>query len=152
MKQKATVQELRGANALVSVRRASMCEGCEKNGGCSGSCAAGELLGANKTMTALARNPVGAVVGDTVEIESADHTVLGYAALVFLLPILLGALGYGIASVFGAGEGVCWLGALFGFALSFLLIVIIDRLKKKNGTPDIIITKIIVPVYDAENN
>ncbi len=143
MKQKATVLEIQGTNAFVSVRRSSMCEGCEKNGGCSGSCAAGELLGANKSMTALAQNGVGARAGDTVELESESTTVLGYAALVFLLPILLCAAAYGIASAFGAGEGVRWISAAGGFAAAFILILLIDRLKKKNGKPDIIITKII---------
>ncbi|MBE6598795.1 MAG: hypothetical protein E7638_05085 [Ruminococcaceae bacterium] len=143
MTQKATVIEIKGKNAIVSVRRSSMCDGCEKNGGCSGSCAAGELLGANKTMTAAVSNEVGAKVGDTVEIESESRTVLGYAALIFLFPILLGSAAYTAADFFGAGESGAMLSALGGFAAAFLFIIIFDRLKKKNGRQDIRITRIL---------
>ena len=143
MTQKATVMELQGKYALVTVRRSSMCEGCEKNGGCGASCTAGELLGANKTMTALAANPIGAKAGDLVEISSENRTVLSYAALVFLFPILLCAAAYAVGTALGAGENAAMIWALGGFVLSFVLIIILDRLKKKYGSPDIRITRIL---------
>jgi len=143
MKQKAEVLEIKGKNALVSVRRSSMCEGCEKQGGCGSSCAAGELLGAAKTMTVLASNEIGAKAGDMVEVESESKTVLGYAALVFLFPILLCALFYGAAVTFGWGETASLVSALIGFAAAFPVILIVDRIKKKRARPDIRITRIL---------
>ncbi len=143
MKQKAKVLELKGNNAVVSVQRSSMCEGCEKQGGCGGSCAAGELLGASKTMTVLASNDIGAKEGDTVEVESESKTVLGYAALVFLFPIVMCALFYFAADAFGAGDAASILWGLVGFAISFLVVLVIDRIKKKKAKPDIQITRIV---------
>ncbi len=143
MTQKGTVLEVNGKTALVSVRRSSMCDGCEKNSGCSGSCGAGELLGAGKTMTAVASNEIGAAVGDTVELETESRTVLGYAALVFLFPILLCGGAYGVSTALGAGEKAAMIWAVGGFAGAFLLILVFDRLKKKKGTPDIKITRIL---------
>lgn len=142
MKQKAEVLELKGKNALVSVRRSSMCEGCEKQGGCGSSCAAGELLGAAKTMTVLAVNDMGAAVGDTVEVESESRTVLGYAALVFLFPIVLAAVFYGVARWLGGSETTLLLAALGGFVAAFPVILVVDRIKKKRGRPDVRITRI----------
>ncbi len=143
MKQRAEVLELRGNNALVSVRRSSMCEGCEKQGGCGSSCAAGELLGAGKTMTALASNEIGAGVGDTVEVESESRTVLGYAALVFLFPILLCAVFYLIGFALNQNESTAMLFGLLGFLSAFLVILLFDRMKKKRAKPDIRITRIL---------
>lgn len=143
MRQRATVLELNGKNAVISVRRSSMCEGCEKKGGCGSSCTAGELLGANKTMTVFASNEIGAEKGDIVEIESESRTVLGYAALIFLFPLVVCALAYSVGSMLGAGEMASMLGAGVGFAAAFLLIIAFDRLKKKKGKPDIRIVKIL---------
>lgn len=143
MKQKAEVLELKGKNALVSVRRSSMCEGCEKQGGCGTSCAAGNLLGASKTMTVLASNEIGACVGDTVEVESESRTVLGYAALVFLFPIILCVVAYLIGQAAGVGETGAMICGLVGFLAAFPVILVFDRAKKKSAKPDVRITKIL---------
>lgn len=143
MKQTAEVLELKGKNALISVRRSSMCEGCEKQGSCGTSCSAGELLGAGKTMTVLASNEIGAKAGDTVEVESESRTVLGYAALVFLFPILMCAAFYLVGKVLSLGEAGAMLVGLGGMAVSFAIVLGIDRMKKKSARPDIRITKIL---------
>lgn len=147
--QQAVVLEQRGKNALVSVERSSMCEGCEKKGSCGTSCLAGDLLGANKTMTALARNDAGAKSGDRVEIESSSATVLGYAALIFLFPLLVCALGYGVGVRLGLKEEGSFLLAGAGFALSFLLIFAADR-KKRKSDPEIVITRVLVPKVPSD--
>ncbi len=145
MTQKATVLEIHGKTASVLVRRSSMCEGCEKKDGCASSCLAGNLMGANQTMTALASNDAGAGVGDTVEIESGSRTVLSYAALIFLFPILVCAAFYAVGMAFSLGEGTSLLLAGIGFVVSFLLIILFDRLtaKRKKDRPDIRITRIL---------
>ncbi len=141
MKRSAEVLEIKGNNALISVRRSSMCEGCEKQDGCGSSCSAGELLGANKTMTAWASNDAGAVVGDRVEVETKTDTVLRYAALVFLFPIALALVFYLAGKAFGAEETAAMLLSAVGFVLSFLVIIVFDRVKK--AKPDVRITRIL---------
>ena len=53
-------------------------------------------------------------------IESRSGRILGYAALLFLLPVLLGLLGYVIGSWLSLGEGARLALAGGGFLLSFL--------------------------------
>ena len=144
MKRTAEVLEIKGDNALISVRRSSMCEGCEKQGGCGSSCAAGELLGAEKTMTAWASNEIGARVGDTVEVETESTTVLRYAAVVFLFPILLFYLFYLIGTSLGMEETAAMLfGLAVGSVISAVVVWIVDRIKQKKGKHDIRITRIL---------
>lgn len=143
MTQKATVLELNGETALVSVQRSSMCDGCSKQN-CSGaSCAAGTLLGMNKTTTVLACNEIGAKKGDIVEVESESRTVLGYAALIFLFPILLCAVAYSVGRALDAGEVASMLWAGGGFILAFLLILLFDKLLSVRKKTDVRIIKIL---------
>ncbi|MBQ8341428.1 MAG: SoxR reducing system RseC family protein [Clostridia bacterium] len=92
MKTLATVVELEQENiATVSVARHAACDGCHKNADGTG-CSVCTLLGGNREARAKALNTAGAAVGDTVEVESRTGRMLAYAALLFLLPVLL-ALG-----------------------------------------------------------
>lgn len=141
MRQNAVVLETDGSIARIRVLRASMCAGCARRGEAE-SCACGELLGAAREMTALAENGIGADVGDDVEIETATSTVLGSAALVFLLPILAFFVGYALAVRCGATEAWAW--AIGGgiFLLSFLPATVADRRRQKRS-PQIHIVKIL---------
>ena len=99
------------------------------------------MFGSAKTMTVRVKNPLGASVGDTVWVESADGTVLGYAALVFLIPIVVCAVLYAAASALFTPIWVSCLAAAVGFVGSFALLGILER-KKKRDEPDIVITDI----------
>lgn len=128
MKTRATVVEIVDPHiAIVSVERRAACDGCHKSVDGKG-CAICTLLGGKNRMQAPAKNAVGAAVGDIVELESRTARILGYAALVFLLPILLGLLGYFLAGRLGAGEGVALAAALGGFVFAFLPIWLFSRL------------------------
>ena len=142
MKQKAIVRAVNGRYATVEVSRSAMCDGCVKQNCTSHTCAAGAMFGSAKTMTAKAKNPLGAVVGDTVWVESADKTVLGYAALVFLMPIMICMLFYAAAEALFNTVGVSYAAAALGFAASFAVIGIVEK-KKKNDEPDIVIIDIV---------
>ncbi len=137
MRQRATVLNTEGNMALIRVSRGTMCQGCEKNGGCSHCHITGLVAGDNQ-MEARAYNKIGASVGDTVEVESAGTKVLGYAALVFLLPILVCALFYLTANALFQSALVGALSALGGFVLTFVLIALFDRRAAKK-TPAIVI-------------
>jgi len=146
MQQRAVVVETDGKVAVIEVSRTSMCEGCHKlsgDGGCGGHCEiTGLVAGNGKTMTARAQNSIGAVVGDKVEVESDSGRVIWYAALVFILPIIVCGLFYYIGNVLFSAMLPAVLSAVVGFALSFYCIAVFDK-KKKNKLPDIKITKII---------
>jgi len=139
MKQKAVVIETQGKYAVVEVSRAAMCDGCQKKGCVSHTCAAGALLGNSKKMSVQVRNPIGAAVGETVWVESADNKVLGYAALVFLMPVLVCCLLYVLTDAISDTQWIPYAGAAIGFVLSFGVLGWIEK-HKKAEEPEIVIT------------
>ncbi len=142
MKTKATVKALLGDVAVVEAERASACEGCHKKTDGEHGCAVCSLVGGERKFTATAENRIGAQVGDTVLIESETSRVMLYAAMVFLLPILVAFCGFGVASLFTDQTGFQLIGALVGFLLCFLgLRIYSSRLQKKR--PDAVITEIL---------
>lgn len=86
MKQIATVKRMLGSGiAEVTVARETACgHDCESCGGCGTK--AGSIL-------VRARTDLSLVPGDKVEIYS-DNRVIGFAALVYLLPLVLFFAGY----------------------------------------------------------
>ena len=120
METQARVVELDAAHgiAIVESRRSSACDGCHKNRDGSG-CAVCSLVGSDPLIRTRAKNTVGARVGDRVLIATETGRVLRYAALVFLLPLLCGAVGYLLASLCIASPLWQALSALGGFALAF---------------------------------
>ncbi len=96
--------------------RQSACSGdCHK---CSGCGAQAEVL----IIEAL--NPIGARAGDFVVLSSDTGQVLKLALLVYILPLVLFFLGYGLGAALGLGGG--WFGVA-GFALGVALTVAVDR-------------------------
>lgn len=82
MTQIATVEKiLPGGKAEISVPRKSACgHDCEECAGCG-------VSGAS--VRAVARNDIGAAVGQKVVVESSTKHLLGVMSLVYLLPIVL---------------------------------------------------------------
>jgi len=142
MRQKAVVLEVNGREAVIEVSRATMCDGCEKHGGCEGHCEITGLVANGGKMKTRAENSFGAKVGDTVEVETESGRVLGYAALVFLLPILVCGAFYFVAERLVSEGLYAVLAAVGGFVLTFAGIALFDRSKKKK-TPDIKIVNIV---------
>lgn len=136
MRQRAVVLETKGNIAVIEVSRSTMCDGCEKNSGCAGHCDITGIMSAGNKMKAKAENVIGAAVGETVEIETESSRVLGYAALVFLVPIVMCAVFYQIVLSLFHDQAAAVGGAAAGFVLTFALIAIIDR-KIAKRTPDI---------------
>ncbi|MBQ3708503.1 MAG: SoxR reducing system RseC family protein [Clostridia bacterium] len=149
MRQRARVIEVHGKTATVSVSRRTMCEGCEKSGGCGGHCHLSGIIASENTVRAEALNPVGANPGEIVEVESDGTRVLGYAALVFLLPIGVCALFWLLGSrLFGEGlPGV--IAAAVGFVLTFLGIAVFDR-SLREKTPRITIVSRVTEREDED--
>lgn len=142
MRQTAVVISKKGNIAEIRVERASMCDGCTHKQCESHTCAAGNLMGADKTMVTHAYNAVDADVGDTVSVETATKKVLTYAALVFLMPLVFCGAFYAIGNVvFHSAAGAYGL-AGGGFLLAFCMIAIVERRVEKHR-PDIVIRAVL---------
>lgn len=98
MKQTARVIEINGDKATVEVERSSACAGCSKSHDC---------FACKKKIKVTAENTVGADVGDRVIIESPSERILGYAILVFVLPIVISFFAFFISDKLGLSEGLC---------------------------------------------
>ncbi len=121
MKQIATVMRMVDeTTAEVTVVRQSACaHDCSECAGCGSKPSA---------ITVLAHCPVPVTAGDKVELFS-DNRVLGYAALVYLAPLVLFLLGYLVPP-----DASQWLRTLCGgagFLAGILLAVICDRIVKR---------------------
>lgn len=145
MKQKAVVISTHKDCAMVEVTRSAMCDGCANQNCESHTCAAGAMFGSAKTMTVRAKNPIGATVGDTVWVETADSRVLTNAALVFLMPIVVCMVLYAIADALSSTTWIPYATAGVGFIGAFCVLGFIEK-KKKKEEPDIVITEVLSPV------
>lgn len=108
-----------GSSAVVEVRRKAACDGCHKNKDGEG-CSICTLTGGDAKLSLRVRNPLGAVPGQRVRVETDSRRVLGYAWLVFLLPLFAAALGWWLGGLIGSTEAWRAGGAVIGMAASFL--------------------------------
>ena len=117
-------QVFEDGTALVVHTRLSACSGdCHKCSGCGA---------AKETMILRAENPIGAEPGALVKIRSDSAPVLKAAAILYVLPLVLFFLGYGLGA---AMDLSCGLLGFLGFSLGILLVVVYDRhLQKKEKT------------------
>lgn len=123
MTQNAKVKKLTGDGwAEIEVHRVSACgHDCSQ---CGGGCAELTRTG---PVTVIARNPLNARPGDRVVVESSSARILSYAAVVYLLPLVLFFAGYAIAQSLGAGEGMSAAAGGGCFALSLAAAMLADR-------------------------
>ena len=148
MRQTGVVIARSDRHAVVEVRRMSACAGCHKAASESsvmtGSdaatephtdvCADCQMFPVVAELSVTALNEIGAEVGDRVVIESSTQLILGYAAAVFSLPLLL-AFICGIAAalwILPGAPAAAFIGAVVGFAAAFVIDKrIIDRSAKE---------------------
>ncbi len=123
------IRVLSDGRAEISVKRQSACgHDCAK---CGGGCAELTVM---PTVTVTAENPVRAAVGDSVSVESTTRAVLGAAAVVYLIPLVLFFVGYFIAYALEAGGGVSAACGVIGFAAGAICAIVFDRrVKKRRG-------------------
>lgn len=129
MKQTAIVKEVVGDSAILLVKRQTMCDGCHKESGCGG-CA--------QMLEVTVKNTLNATVGDSVTIETPGATVIGVAALVFLLPLILSFVAYGIAALLTEHTLYRTLAALITPAFAYAVIAIAVRKSKKTLTVEMV--------------
>ena len=130
MTQQGTIKKLLpNGLAEVEVTRRSACgHDCAKCGGCGGL--------ETQTLYVTARNHAHASVGDRVLLEGETRQVLGFAVLVYLLPLVLFFVGYGVGAGMKLGGG---LSALIGGVLFVIGILTAmwysHKLKLRNEAP-----------------
>lgn len=136
MTQTAQVKQIfAGGIAEVAVTRQGACShDCSECGGCATAVMA--------TITARAQNRVGAKPGDMVVVETSSHRLLGTAALVYLMPMVLLIAGYLAAAALGLSEGLCMLAGAGCFALSIGAILLLDRYVKRHRSLEFSIIQI----------
>lgn len=122
MRQKVTVIALEGKDALVRYHRPTACHGdCDHCGGCS-------AMAAPEELTVRAENLIGARPGDQVMIEGETRKVAWAVGLVYVLPLLLFFVGYGLGEMLlRAGT----IPGLLGFFLGLGIAVLESFLQKK---------------------
>ncbi len=147
MRQIGTVDAHNGKQAIVSVKRLSACEGCHKSnpgiatdGGVQYSaCHECSMFPTETDMTVTAEDAIGVAVGDRVVVESASSLILGYAAAVFLMPLVLCVLA---GLLFASLIPTVWspyLGAVIGFVGAFAIVkLVFDRHAREHTTYTVI--------------
>ena len=140
MQTKAIVTEVHDTYAIVVTERTSACDGCHKaeEGGCS----VCTLMSSDRKMSAKASNEIGACVGDLVSVESDTGRMLFYAALIFVLPLIIGILAWAIVSSFTDSTPIQALGGFGGFLCCFLAVFLYSR-SLKDRRCEIRITEIL---------
>ena len=123
MKQIATVSRMVGTDmAEVTVVRQSACShDCANCAGCTSQ---------PSVITVRARCGISVSEGDKVEVYS-DNRVLGYAVLVYLVPLALFLLGYFLFP--DQSETVRYITGGSGFVLGIVLAVVCDRIVRRNN-------------------
>jgi len=97
---------------------------------CGGNCGSCESCIFQSELKTLARNTIGARIGQKVVIESKSSKIYGAALLVYIMPLVLFIAAYALAYVSGAREGICIAVSFLGLALGAAIMVLSQRLKK----------------------
>ena len=121
--------------AEVAVKRQSACgHDCSK---CGGGCS--ELM-VSSTVAVMAANPVRAMPGDMVRVESSTGGILKAAVVVYLVPFILFFLGYFVCAALQLSSGIS--AAVGGIAVGVLLAVLLDRQVRRSRSITFCITAI----------
>lgn len=83
-------------------------------------------------LKAVAKNRINARPGQRVVIESRTSKVFSAALLVYVMPLVLFVLGFVIATVLGASEGLAILVSFLGLILAAVILVRQQRHKSAN--------------------
>jgi len=135
MTQIATVERIiDNSHVEISVPRKSACgHDCEECAGCG-------VSGAS--VHARASNPIGAIPGQKVVVESSTGKMLRIVVLVYLIPVVLFLAGYLIPALLGTSVGVQYTLAGLGFVVGILFAIFYDRRLRERGGLSFTIVKL----------
>ena len=125
MTQTAIVTGLLGNRlAEVAVERISACgHSCAS---CGGGCSERRIV------TVKAQDPIGVSVGERVVIRTETRKILSAALLVYMLPLLLLFVAYGLAVSLHLPEPASILVSIAGFLIGAALVVFINRYVRRD--------------------
>ncbi len=101
---------------------------------CGGNCGSCESCMFQNELKAVARNSIGARIGQQVVIASKSSRIFSAVLLVYVMPLLLFMTGYALAALAGAGEGLCIAASFLGLLLGAVILVLSQRLRKNKNT------------------
>ncbi len=94
---------------------------------CGSNCGSCESCIFQSELKAVAKNTINARPGQRVVIESRTSKVFRAAAWVYVMPLLLFVLGFALASLLGASEGISILVSFLFLVLAAVLLVRVHR-------------------------
>ncbi len=123
-----TIIAREGELAVIKTSKRGICDGCAEQE----SCATDGAVDKKVAEKVLARNGLGAGVGDLVEFELPGHTELKISLLVWIVPligVLTGAIvGSELHSQLGLNQDIATLlGLLLGGGLAFGVVMLVDK-------------------------
>lgn len=131
--------------AEVAVKRDSACgHSCAS---CGGGCTS--IAGVQSTIKITAKNLIGACIGDSVIIESKTAAVLSLAALVYLFPLDLLLIGFGICSGLRLSEGLSVVISILAFVIGCLITVFINKRLRKDRQLSVAIVSLNTQCSDS---
>lgn len=112
----------------------------ERLGICGGDCNGCNECKYEHLMKSVVQNPIGAVRGQHVMIETPTKGVVKGALAIYVLPIVLLIAGYAIAAALSLSEGTCIIAAFAAAIAGVIIAIVISKAKyKADPTP----TKIV---------
>lgn len=103
----------------------------ERGTACGGSCGSCEVCVFDNHIKTEAVNKISAMPGQKVVIETKSSKIYGALFLVYILPFIMFLIGYAAAYSSGLGETACMLISFAAFAVGVAIMVITQRMKKK---------------------
>ena len=94
---------------------------------------------------AAASNYVGAVPGDLVRVESESSQILGIAAVVYMVPLLLFFVLYFIGQYLAHTDSIAVALGVLGFAMGVALAVFVNGVVKRRRLTSFRITDVLKP-------
>ncbi|MBQ9663993.1 MAG: SoxR reducing system RseC family protein [Oscillospiraceae bacterium] len=96
---------------------------------CGSNCGSCESCIFQSELKAVAKNSINARPGQRVVIESRTSKVFSAAILVYVVPLLFFILGFALASLLGASEGIAILVSFVFLVFAALLLVQVQKRK-----------------------
>ena len=119
--------------ARVEIAMRTACgHSCEDCGGCAPG---------SRELVIRARNPLEAGPGETVVVSAGTGRVLGAAALVYVLPLILMLAAALVCAAAGGDQTLCAVCAVGALCLGAAAVVLVGRARQKRSPVEYVITR-----------
>lgn len=97
---------------------------------CGSNCGNCESCLYQNELKTMAKNRINAMPGQKVIIQSKSSRVFSAAMLVYVMPLVLFLIGYAVAYILGASEGLCVAVSFCGLVIGGVVLVVSQRMRK----------------------